>query len=93
LNDDYWYCSAPKKAAARPLFPSFPQAGKHAMAHRINWPIDIVLDIGYAKKVIGEGWRDKLVSAVACNRPSARSPPCGTTALAHSTIEDGGDLK
>ena len=63
------------------------------MAHCINWPIDIVLDIANAKKVIGEGWMDKLVSAVACNRPSARSPPGGTTALAHSTIEDGGDLK
>jgi hypothetical protein len=63
------------------------------MAHRINRDRDIVLDIAYAKKVIGEGRRDKLVSAVACNRPSARSPPTGTTALAHSTIEDGGDLK
>ena len=63
------------------------------MAHRINWLIDTVLDITDAKKVIGEGWMDKLVSAVACNWPSARSPPGGTTALAHSTIEDGGDLK
>ena len=69
------------------------KAGKGAMAHCINWLIDTVLDIAYAKKVIGEGWMDKLVSAVACNRPSARSPPTGTTALAHSTIEDGGDLK
>jgi hypothetical protein len=67
--------------------------GRRAMAHCINWSIDTVLDISNAKKVIGEGWMDKLVSAVACNRPSARSPPTGTTALAHSTIEDGGDLK
>ncbi|MGK5029084.1 hypothetical protein [Janthinobacterium sp. MDT1-19] len=63
------------------------------MAHCINLLIDTVLDIADAKKVIGGGWMDKLVSAVACNRPSARSPPTGTTALAHSTIEDGGDLK
>jgi len=82
-----------KKAAARPPFPPCQQAERGAMAHCINWLIDTVLDIAYAKKVIGEGWMDKLVSAVACNRPSARSPPTGTTALAHSTIEDGGDLK
>lgn len=63
------------------------------MTHRINRDRDIVLDITNAKKVIGEGWMDKLVSAVACNRPSARSRPAETTALAHSTIEDGGDLK
>jgi hypothetical protein len=63
------------------------------MAHCINRPGDTVLDIGDVKKVIGGGWVDKLVSAVACNRPSARSLPNGMTALAHSTIEDGGDLK
>ncbi|MED5597889.1 hypothetical protein VPH41_22540 [Janthinobacterium sp. P210006] len=68
-------------------------AGRGRMAHCINLLIDTVLDIADVKKVIGGGWMDKLVSAVACNWPSARSPPTGTTALAHSTIEDGGDLK
>ena len=82
------------KKSRRPASVSALSAGgKGLMAHCINWLIDIVLDIANAKKVIGEGWMDKLVSAVACNRPFAQSPPHWTTALAHSTIEDGGDLK
>ncbi|MDO8049189.1 MULTISPECIES: hypothetical protein [unclassified Janthinobacterium] len=82
-----------KKPPPGPLSSPGCTAGMGRMAHCINPLIDTVLDITDVKKVIGEGWMDKLVSAVACNRPSARSPPIGTTALAHSTIEDGGDLK
>jgi len=82
-----------KMPGQSPVQASLRASGAGLFAHRINRASDTVLDIDNAKKVIGGAGMDKLVSAVACNRPSARSPPTGTTALAHSTIEDGGDLK
>jgi hypothetical protein len=78
LHDDYWYCKAAKTAECTPVSYVFFMACRRQMAHCINRASDTILDISNAKKVIGEAGMDKLVSAVACIRPSARSRPTET---------------
>ncbi|WP_290601972.1 hypothetical protein [Janthinobacterium sp.] len=82
-----------KMPGQSPVQASLLAPGAGLFAHRINRASDTVLDIDNAKKVIGGAGMDKLVSAVAHMRPSARSRPTETATPAHSHSKDGGDLK